>query len=75
MDAEKRAIDAELRAILVEHGLEYGAWRLARVGILTKGDLPSMWAKDQDLFGEDGYSRGTLQIFKNALRKYAPSGE
>jgi hypothetical protein len=67
-------MDAELRAILVYHELEYGAWRLEKVGILTKADLPSMWAQDQDFFGPDGYSRGTFEIFKKALHKYAPTG-
>ena len=65
-------MDAELRAILVEHKLGCAAWRLERVGILT--NLPRMWSHDQDLFGSEGYSRGTFEIFKKALHKYAPTG-
>ena len=65
-------MDAELCAILVEHELEYGAWRLEEVKILTKADLPKLWKNDQYFFGLDGYSIGTLEIFKKALCKYAP---
>lgn len=65
-------MDAELRAILVEHELEDGAWRLEEVDILTKADLPKLWKNDEDFFGSDGYSRNTLEIFKKKLCKYAP---
>jgi len=65
-------MDAELRAILVEHELEDEAWRLEEVKILTKADLPKMWKNDQDFFGRDGYSIGALEIFKKKLCKYAP---
>ena len=67
-------MDVELRVILVKHKLEYGAWRLEKVGILTKADLPSMWAQDEDFFGEEGYSIVTFEIFKKTLHKYAPTG-
>ena len=67
-------MDAELRAILVKHKLEYGAWRLEKVGILTTADLPRMWAQDEDFFGKEGYSIGTFEIFKKTLHKYAPTG-
>ncbi len=69
MDLE---MDTELRAIIVEHELECEAWRLEEKGILTKADLQTLWAQDKDFFGSDGYSRGTLEIVKDKLRKYAP---
>ena len=65
-------MDAELRAILVEHELEDGAWRLEEVKILTKADLPKLWKNGEDFFGPDGYSIGALEIFKKKLCKYAP---
>ena len=65
-------MDAELRAILVEHELEYGAWRLEEVDILTKADLPKLWKNGEDFFGSEGYSQNTLEIFKKKLCKYAP---
>ena len=65
-------MDAELLAILKTHKLEYGAWRLEEVGILTKTDLPKLWKNGEDFFGSEGYSKNTLEIFKEKLCKYAP---
>ena len=67
----QQIMDADLRAILVEHGLEDGAWRLEKVGILTEAQLPSLWDQDEDFFGDDGYSRGAFEIFKELLQKYS----
>ena len=63
-------MDAELRSILVEKEFEYGVWVLEEVDILTKDGLYTMWAHDEDLFGTEVYSRGTLEIFNHVLHKY-----
>ena len=65
-------IDAELRGMLVEHKVEEEAWRLEKVGIVRTCDVQRLWAGGADLFGEDGYSRGSLEIVRKALREYAP---
>jgi hypothetical protein len=74
IDAKPQTIDAELRAILVEHHVEYRAWRLEEVGIMHKSDLHNIWSGDENLFGESGYSRGSLEILKKALHEFGPSG-
>ena len=65
-------MDAELRAILAKRKLECYAWRLEEKGILSKTDLRTLWVQDKDFFGSDGYSRGSFEIVKYKLRKYAP---
>ena len=70
LKADAESMDAELRGILVEHELGYGAWRLERVGILTKGGLQRLWGEGDDLFGTEGYSRSTLEVFRRVLRQY-----
>ena len=67
---EARDMDARLRAVLVKHELEYGAWRLEGVGIVTTGGLQRLWDEGEDLFGSDGYSRGTLAEFRRVLAGY-----
>jgi hypothetical protein len=74
IDAKPQTIDAELRAILVEHHVEYQAWRLEEVGIIHKSDLHKIWSGDENLFGESGYSHGSLEILKKALHEFGPSG-
>lgn len=74
IDAKLQNIDAELRAILVEHQVEEQAWRLESTGIIRKSDLQKIWSGDENLFGEDGYSRGSLEILKKSLHEYGPSG-
>jgi hypothetical protein len=59
---------------LVKHEVEEQAWRLEEVGIMCKSDLQKLWSGDEDLFGESGYSRGSLKILKKSLHEYGPSG-
>jgi len=72
MDAKRQSIDTELRAILVEHQVEEQAWRLEKAGIMRKSDLQKIWS--ENLFGEEGYSRDSLEILKKDLHEYGPSG-
>lgn len=74
IDAKLQNIDAELRAILVEHQVEEQAWRLESTGIMRKSDLQKIWSGDENLFGEDAYSRGSLEILKKSLHEYGLSG-
>ncbi len=67
------SMSTELSDILLKHDLSYAAWRFEQGGILTKADLPTMWAKDQDFFGSESYSRNTFKNIKTVLREYAPS--
>jgi hypothetical protein len=59
---------------LVKHEVDEQAWRLEEVGIMCKSDLQKLWSGDEDLFGESGYSRGSLKILKKSLHEYGPSG-
>ena len=67
---KRTGMDAELRSILEEHELEYGATRLENVGIVTKDGLKRLWLEGDDLFGKEGYCRGTLEEFRRVLAKY-----
>jgi hypothetical protein len=65
-------LDPELASILVEYQLEEAAMYFKTAGIKTVQDLQLLWGQDDDLFGSDGYSKGTLKIIKAKLHRFRP---
>jgi len=65
-------LDSELAQMLLEYELDCYAFCFVSNGIKSMQDLPRLWQEDENLFGSDGYSRGTLKIVHARLDRFRP---
>jgi hypothetical protein len=70
MDYYLSKLDPELASMLVEHQSEEVALDFYRNGVKTIQDLQRLWQEDENFFGSDGYSKGTLKIIKARLERF-----